>query len=116
MGGEYGSVQLVRHKLDNKFYAIKANSSDERKVREEVSAHATLNNSNYVVRYLNSWVEDGHVYIQNEFCNGGSFTRMINKRRERGEYFTEEELNTVFSHSLKGLKYIHENKMAHLDI
>ena len=121
--GEYGSVQLVRHKLDNKFYAIKVNkqrfkpnSSDERKVREEVSAHATLNSSNYVVRYYNSWVEDGHVYIQNEFCNGGSFTEMINKKRKRGEHFTEDELNTVFSHSLKGLKFIHENKMAHLDI
>jgi len=121
--GEYGRVQLARHRLDNKFYAIKVNkekvkpnSSDERKALEEVSAHATLNSSKHVVRYFNSWVEEGHVYIQNEFCNGGSFTEMINKRRESGEHFSEDELKTVFTHSLKGLKYIHENKMAHMDI
>ena len=121
--GAYGRVELAQHRLDNKFYAIKVNkekvkpkSSDEKKLLKEVSAHAKLNSSKHVVRYFNSWVEEGHVYIQNEFCNGGSFTEMINKRRKSGEHFSEDELKTVFTHSLKGLKYIHKNKMAHMDI
>merc|ERR1719282_1102066 len=63
----------------------------------EVFAHASFN----------SWVEDGHVYIQNEFCNGGSFSKLIDDRRKSGDQFSEEELKTVLSQSLRGLKYIH---------
>ena len=121
--GRYGQVQLVQHKLDKKLYAIKVNkekvkstSAAGKKLREEVEAHATLNTSKYVVKYFNSWKEDGYVYIQNEFCDGGSFMEMIQRKRENVEHFTEDQLILVFTHSLEGLKYIHENQMAHLDI
>ena len=120
--GEFGSVKLARHRLDGTFYAIKANktplrpgSYQEKKAMNEVFAHASLSNQ-HVVRYYNSWVEEGHVFIQNEFCNGGSFNKMIDERRETGEHFTEDELRSVLTHSLKGLKYIHSKQMAHMDI
>merc|ERR1712012_430666 len=121
--GEYGSVKLARHRLDGSDYAIKVNktplrpgSYQEKKAMNEVFAHASLNSNQHVVRYFNSWVEEGHVYIQNEFCNGGSFSQMIEERRESGEHFTEEELKTVLAHGLKGLRYIHSKHMAHMDI
>ena len=121
--GEYGSVKLARHRLDGTDYAIKVNKTPlkpgsylEKKAMNEVFAHASLNSNQHVVRYFNSWVEDGHVYIQNEFCNGGSFSKLIDDRRESGDYFSEEELKTVLSQSLKGLKYIHSKHMAHMDI
>lgn len=121
--GRYGQVQLVQHKLDKELYAIKVNkekvkltSAAGKKLQEEVKAHATLNNSDYVVKYFNSWEEDGYLYIQTEFCNGGSLMETIIKKREDEEHFTEDELIILFTHSLEGLKYIHEHKMAHLDI
>ena len=121
--GEFGSVRLARHRLDGTDYAIKVNKTPlrpgsyaEKKAMNEVFAHASLNSNQHVVRYFNSWVEEGHVYIQNEFCNGGSFSKMIDQRRETGEHFSEDELKTVMTHSLKGLKYIHGRKMAHMDI
>ena len=121
--GEYGSVKLARHRLDGTDYAIKVNKTPlrpgsylEKKAMNEVFAHASLNSNQHVVRYFNSWVEDGHVFIQNEFCNGGSFSKLIDERRESGEHFSEEELKTVLSQSLKGLKYIHSKQMAHMDI
>merc|ERR1712012_644825 len=55
-------------------------SYQEKKAMNEVFAHASLNSNQHVVRYFNSWVEEGHVYIQNEFCNGGSFSQMIEER------------------------------------
>lgn len=121
--GMFGTVKLARHRLDGTDYAIKVNntalkpgSSAEKKIMNEVFAHASLNNSQHVVRYFNSWVEEGYVYIQNEFCNGGSYSQMIDQRRESGEHFTEEELLTTMAHCLKGLKYIHGMQMAHMDI
>ena len=121
--GQFGSVKLARHRLDGTDYAIKVNktplrpgSYDEKKAMNEVFAHASLNNDKHVVRYYNSWVEDGHVYIQTELCHGGSLGRAIEKRKEAEQDFTEEELRTVLLHTLKGLRYVHSKQMAHMDI
>jgi len=121
--GEFGSVKLARHRLDGTDYAIKVNktplrpgSYDEKKAMNEVFAHASLNSDKHVVRYYNSWVEEGHVYIQTELCQGGSLSQTIERRQEVNQHFTEDELKTVLLHSLKGLKYIHSKQMAHMDI
>jgi serine/threonine protein kinase len=78
--GEFGAVKLARHRLDGSDYAVKVNktklragSYEEKKALNEVFAHATLNSHKHVVRYYNRWVEEGQVYIQNEFCLPGKF-------------------------------------------
>ena len=121
--GEYGSVSAARHRLDGTDYAVKVNKTPlrpgsyaEKKAMNEVFAHASLNSNQHVVRYFNSWVEEGRVYIQNELCNGGSLSAMIEQRREAEEHFSEDELKTILSHSLKGLRYIHSREMAHMDV
>jgi len=121
--GEFGSVKLARHRLDGSDYAVKVNktklrpgSYEEKKALNEVFAHATLNSDNHVVRYYNSWVEEGQVFIQNEFCQGGSLSQKIEEKRSSCETFSEEELKKIFRHMLKGLQYIHSKQMAHLDI
>ena len=68
------------------------------------------------MRYYNSWVEDGQVFIQNEFCQGGSLAEKIEKRRVSGHSFFEDELKKILKHTLKGLQYIHSKQLAHLDI
>lgn len=121
--GEFGSVKLARHRLDGSDYAVKVNKSklrtgsyEEKKALNEVFAHATLNSNKHVVRYYNSWVEDGQVFIQNEFCQGGSLAEKIEEKRVSGQNFSEEELKKILRHTLKGLQYIHSKQLAHLDI
>eukprot|EP00092_Neocalanus_flemingeri_P000822 GFUD01000875.1.p1 GENE.GFUD01000875.1~~GFUD01000875.1.p1 ORF type:complete len:537 (-),score=144.38 GFUD01000875.1:131-1690(-) len=121
--GGFGAVKLARHRLDGMDYAIKVSkgnlrsgSYEEKKALNEVFAHATLNSHKHVVRYYNSWVEDGHVYIQNEFCQGGSLSLKIEDKRISGENFSEDELKKMLVQSLKGLQYIHSKQLAHLDI
>lgn len=121
--GQYGSVRLVRHRLDGTEYAIKVNkealrpgSYQEKRALNEVAAHARLNEDPHVVQYYNSWREAGRVYILTEFCDGGSFSQEIGRRREAGQHYSEAELRTVLVHGLRGLRYIHSCGMTHLDI
>jgi wee1-like protein kinase len=121
--GEFGSVVLARHRLDGSDHAVKVNKSSlrpgsyqEKKALNEVFAHATLNSHKHVVRHYRSWVEQGRVYIQNEFCEGGSLGRKIERMREAGEQFSESDLCLILRHTLQGLEYIHSKDLAHLDI
>ena len=121
--GKYNSVKLAKHRFDGTTYAIKVNknpfklgSTMEKKAMKEAATNAQLIGNEHIVKYFNSWAEDGHVYIQNEFCNGGSFKDMINEKRENGKHFSEEELLTVLTHSLKGLEHIHSKQLAHMDM
>ena len=66
--GEFGVVKKARHRLDGMIYAIKVskkairkNSHDEKMAMNEVFAHAALMKHKHVVRYYNSWVENGAV-------------------------------------------------------
>jgi len=121
--GQFGMVVKARHKLDGIVYAIKitkknlrANSLDERMAMNEVFAHAALMKNKYVVRYFNSWVERGQIYIQNEFCDGGSLDQKLADASQDGRVFSEEELHRLLLHIGKGLKYIHSRELVHLDI
>jgi len=121
--GCFGQVMLVRHRLDGIEYAVKisksnvkAGSYEEKKALNEVFAHATLNSHKHVVRYYNSWVEDGQVYIQNEFCQGRSLSEKIQEKRVSGKKFAYDELIKILKHVMRGLQYIHSNNLVHLDI
>jgi len=121
--GEFGMVKKARHRLDGIIYAIKMsksrlriNSHDEKMAMNEVFAHAALMKHKHVLRYFNSWVEKGQVYIQNEFCEGGSLAKQIDERRMSGIRFSEPELKRILIHVSKGLQYIHNNQLVHLDI
>lgn len=82
----------------------------------EVFAHSALIKHKHVVRYYNSWVEAGRVYIQNEYCEGGSLAAKIDEFRDSGKRFTEAELKRILLHLSKGLQYIHSKLLVHLDI
>ena len=92
--GQFGMVVKARHKLDGIVYAVKitkknlrANSLDEKMAMNEVFAHAALMRNKHVVRYFNSWVERGQIYIQNEFCDGGSLDQKLDDARRDGQEF-----------------------------
>ena len=122
--GEFGCVKRARHRLDGVDYAVKISKKnldyvsrhDEKMALNEVFAHAALIKHKHFVRYYNSWVEGGHVYIQNEFCRGGSLSLRIKEMKSCGQQFTETELRKIVVQILKGLQYIHNKQLVHLDI
>jgi len=121
--GEFGSVKRARHRLDGVDYAVKISKKNlessphqEKMALNEVFAHAALIKHKHFVRYYSSWVEAGHVYIQNEFCQGGSLAQRMDMMRRTGQRFTEAELRRMMVQILKGLQYIHNKDLVHLDI
>jgi len=121
--GTFGTVKVARHRLDGMVYAIKitrnkihGNTHEEKVAMNEVFAHSALIKHKHVVRYYNSWVENGRVYIQNEYCEGGSLAAKIQEFRNSGKKFTEAELKRILLHLSKGLDYIHSKLLVHLDV
>lgn len=120
--GEFGCVYKCTNRMDGCDYAIKkssktiAGSANERKALNEVFAHAVLGKHENVVRYFTAWVEDKHMLIQNEFCNGGSLQDAIEKHRTNGTCFSESEVRLILLHVAEGLRYIHSHNLVHMDI
>ncbi|XP_070281167.1 wee1-like protein kinase 2 [Myotis yumanensis] len=120
--GEFGTVYKCIKRLDGCVYAIKrstdsfAELSNENLVLHEVYAHAVLGHHPHVVRYYSAWVEDDHMIIQNEYCNGGSLQAAISENTKSGNHFEEPKLKDILLQISLGLKYIHNAGMVHLDI
>ncbi|XP_061176533.1 wee1-like protein kinase 1-A [Saccostrea echinata] len=120
--GEYGSVFKCVHRLDGCTYAIKksktpvAGSVYERNAMNEVYAHAVLGIHQHVVRYYSAWAEDDYMYIQNEYCNGGSLSEVLESNRRTGTHMSESDFKQVLLHVAQGLRLIHSQNLVHLDI
>jgi len=120
--GEFGSVYKCINKLDGCIYALKktkkplCGSLSEKRALNEVYAHAALGKHSRVVRYFNAWAENDHMFIQNEYCEGGSLANLIIEMRKKSEKFTEAQLKKILIHVAQGLKYIHSQNLVHLDI
>lgn len=79
-------------------------------------AQAVLGKHPHVVRYFSAWAENGYVYIQTEYCNGGSLIEEMVTHQKRGTRFTEAELKDILRQTAHGLKYMHSLNLAHMDI
>lgn len=64
----------------------------------EIYAHGVLLHPN-IVQNFSSWSENDYVYMQNEYCNGGSLEEVIVKQT-----LDEEELRRILEHVSQGLR------------
>ncbi len=116
--GSFGKVSKCIHKLDGTIYAVKQicngikGELHKNNVLKEVHALAQLANNPYVVRYYNSWIEDNHLFVQMEYCDGGNLNEMMKK----GHHFSEDELYEIIRQVATGLSHIHSSGLVHLDI
>ncbi|CAG2103526.1 unnamed protein product, partial [Medioppia subpectinata] len=128
--GGFGTVFKVRHRLDDKIYAVKrvqfGDFSEEKKqkVLKEVKSLAKLD-SNFVVKYYNSWLESNHLFIQMEFCSQ-NLKSVLKDKPIVFERQPEEEMNVfeffisceIFKQLLECVEYLHESnpRVIHRDL
>ncbi|CAG2113014.1 unnamed protein product [Medioppia subpectinata] len=119
--GGFGTVFKVKHGLDDKMYAVKRlqfkDISEETKqsVVEEMNSLTKLD-SDFVVKYYNSWLESNHLFIQMQFYSQSLRTVLKDKPIVFGrqpedqmnvfEYFTSCE---IFKELLECVEYLHES-------
>lgn len=120
--GDTGNVSLCRHRLDGCFYAVKQSSKPvrgsymEKRALREVWAHAILGRHRRIVRYFSAWAEGQRMFIQNEYCAGGSLDKLISELKLHNQRLPESAIKRIILHVAQGLKYIHSLKASHMDI
>jgi serine/threonine protein kinase len=149
--GSYGRVFLCQHRVDGCYYAVKRLKcpvTGERKkamLLREVFALSVLMKgktlpqfAHRIVRYFNAWIEDEELYIQLEWCRGGTLQEDFAKRcpqpgeaaaagkakgpagpegaAEAGRPYAPQELLELLLQLSEGLAYMHAHGLAHLDV
>ncbi|XP_017292149.1 interferon-induced, double-stranded RNA-activated protein kinase isoform X2 [Kryptolebias marmoratus] len=141
--GSFGRVFKARHKLENKFYAVKVVCYKE-KTLQEVKVLSDLNHCN-IVRYHSCWIEDTahqwdsssdtssasqsstdspakYLYIQMELCDIRTLRLWIdekniqNAKKSLRDSKRKEESLSIALETISGVEYIHSQKLIHRDL
>ncbi|XP_062224139.1 wee1-like protein kinase [Phragmites australis] len=113
--GNFSVVFKVLKRIDGCLYAVKRsikqlhNDRERSQAVKEVQALAALGAHENIVRYFTSWFENEQLYIQMELCDC-CLSMNTNPPLNCGEAL--ELLYQI----CKGLDFIHEHGIAHLDV
>lgn len=113
--GSYGAVYKALDKRDGKTVAIKVlevENEDTSELMKEINILKLCDNNN-IVSYKGSYEKDGHIWIAMEYCGAGSVCDLM-AICERT--LLEDQIAVICKMSLKGLDYLHKQKMIHRDI
>jgi len=112
------NVLLAKSINTNKQYAIKAFQKDEHSnyaFLQEKRIHSSLSHPNilkYIPEYLFEFDIPQYTVIFTEYASFGDFFNLILDY----EFSDEKLIRTYFHQLVKGLKYLHTNNIAHLDL
>ncbi|KAG2487503.1 hypothetical protein HYH03_013921 [Edaphochlamys debaryana] len=116
--GSYGVVFKVVRKVDKHVYAMKEIDLQgmSRKEQEECIRETRVLSSldsDYIIRYYDSFLEKGKLYIITEYAANGNLHDYIKKQKSR---LPEELIWKLFIQILLGLNHMHSKKILHRDI
>lgn len=117
--GGYGKALLVESRSDRQKYVVKevrmANLKPQEKLdaKKEVDVLHALNHPN-IVRYIESFQENGRLYIVMEYADGGDLSQLIS--RQGRKLLSEQDVMHYFIQIALALKYMHDRKILHRDL
>ena len=106
--------------LDNKYYALK--EIEIKKVdninilKNEINILSKFNNNNNIIKYYDSYKDNGKYYILMEYCDGNNLKDFINKYIKNNELIEENIIYNIIKQICIGIKEIHKMKIIHRDL
>eukprot|EP00931_Biecheleriopsis_adriatica_P099241 TRINITY_DN7362_c0_g1_i1.p1 TRINITY_DN7362_c0_g1~~TRINITY_DN7362_c0_g1_i1.p1 ORF type:complete len:472 (+),score=114.08 TRINITY_DN7362_c0_g1_i1:68-1417(+) len=122
--GSFGAAILVQHASDRgkdtkaivKMIDISRASRQEKDDAVKESQVLSSLKHPYIVRYRESFHEDGWLCIVMDYCEGGDLSDKIKRARQAGKLFPQEQVLRWFTQSILALKYIHDMHILHRDL
>lgn len=115
--GSFAVVFRARSRDDGRTYAIKMTSrkyssaADRKRKREEVRTAQALGGCAKCVSYYDAWEERGQLFIQMEYCSGGSL-----KDFALTQAIVEEHLWSFLADIAEALDHMHCSAYTHCDV
>ena len=121
--GSFASVILVTRKIDRKIYAMKRINISKMDIKEregtlnEIRILASLSHPN-IIGYKEAFFDENSktLNIVMEYADDGDIDKKIKDNLQKGNMFSEKTLWSWIIQILKGLKYLHDNKIMHRDL
>eukprot|EP00249_Psilotum_nudum_P017689 c26442_g2_i1 orf=619-1686(-) len=114
--GSSGKVHKVRHRQTGKIYALKViQEKHELAITRQIMREMAIlkgANSPYIVRCHGISDKGGEISFVLEYMDGGSLADVLQSQKKISEYYLAEVARQV----LRGLMYLHQNKIVHRDI
>ncbi|CCE63474.1 hypothetical protein TPHA_0E03850 [Tetrapisispora phaffii CBS 4417] len=116
--GNFGDVYKAIDKNESKVVAIKIvnlenTDEDIELLTQEIFFLSELK-SPFITNYITTLTEDVTMWIVMEYCGGGSCADLIKMVYSKG--IPESKVSYILRDTVKGLKYLHDQKKIHRDI
>ena len=121
--GAFGSVSLVTRKKDGKIYAMKRvnigklNNKEKESSLNEIRILASLSHPN-IIGYKEAFFDESTntLNIVMEFADEGDLEKKIKNNLKKRLNFEESTIWKWVIQLLKGIKYLHDNRIMHRDL
>lgn len=112
--GAYGSVYKAMDKRNGALVALKIMplETESGSLEREVAILKQCK-SPYIVNFHGSFEKEGNIWLAMEYCGAGSIQDLI---KVTGECMDERQCGVILRESLKGLHYLHSQKLIHRDV
>lgn len=118
--GSYGEATLVQDREGKKCVMkqidiSKLGSEQQKDAGNEVKVLASLAHP-YIVRYHESFIENGKLAIVMDFAEGGDLEKKIHRQSQSNQPFSESVILRWLTQMALGLKYLHKQCIIHRDL
>ena len=116
--GGFGSVYKVLDTNDNNIYAIKRikiSNNNIKDIENEINILKNLD-SEYIVKYYDSFQVGNNFYIVMEYCDSSDLYNFIKEHRENNKLIDIKIIFEIINNICQGLKVIHNKNIIHRDL